>query len=71
MQLWKVPSFDAPSPKKATATSSPPSIWAAKAAPVAIGRPPPTIPFAPIMPSLKSAKCIAPPLPRQIPLLRP
>jgi len=38
---------------------------AAKAAPQAMGRPPPTMPLAPSMPMAKSAMCMDPPLPLQ------
>ena len=62
---WNSPSATAPSPKKHTATRPLPSSWAASAAPVAIGSPPPTMPFAPSMPIEKSAMCIEPPLPLQ------
>ena len=34
-------------------------------------KPPPTIPLAPSMPTLKSAMCMEPPLPLQLPVLLP
>lgn len=68
---WKVPRLDAPSPKKHTATSLPCRCLMASAAPVAMLKPPPTTPFAPSMPTLKSARCMEPPLPLQYPVVRP
>jgi hypothetical protein len=55
----------APSPKKQTATWSVPRILIDRPTPAMIGRPPLTMPLAPMMPWLKSAMCIEPPLPRQ------
>ncbi len=49
-QLWKVPMFVAPSPKKATPTRGSPRSLKASAAPVIWGRPPPTTAFAPRLP---------------------
>ena len=68
---WKVPLLEAPSPKKATATPSVFCIFWASAAPVAMVKPPPTMPLAPSMPTLKSAMCMEPPLPLQLPVLFP
>ncbi len=65
------PWLAAPSPKKAIATAPLRSSWAAKAAPVDSPMPPPTMPLAPMMPLEKSATCIEPPRPRQIPVARP
>ena len=62
-ELWKEPSLEASSPKNATATPSLFANFAARAAPVAIGMPAPTMPLAPSMPTLKSAMCMEPPLP--------
>jgi alkanesulfonate monooxygenase SsuD/methylene tetrahydromethanopterin reductase-like flavin-dependent oxidoreductase (luciferase family) len=62
---WKAPWFAAPSPKNDTATWSVPSCFAVSAAPVAIGMPPPTMPFAPRFPFEVSAMCMDPPRPRQ------
>lgn len=44
---------------------------AVRAAPTAMGRPPPTIPFAPRLPVLMSAMCIDPPRPWQYPVSLP
>ena len=65
------PWLTAPSPKKFTATRSPPSCRSAHAAPVAIGAAAPTMAFAPRMPRLKSAACMEPPRPRFRPVARP
>ena len=62
---WNGPAFEAPSPKKETATRPLPSICAARPAPVTIEMPPATMPFAPSMPMPKSAMCMEPPLPLQ------
>ena len=62
---WNVPSFEAPSPKKHAATSPLPRTLAASPAPVAMGSPAPTMPFAPRMPNSKLAMCMEPPLPLQ------
>jgi hypothetical protein len=43
---------------------------AESAAPATKPKPPATTPFAPNMPTLKSAMCIEPPLPWQSPVLR-
>ena len=51
--------------------SARPLIFSACAAPTAIGRPAATTPFAPSMPTLKSAMCIEPPLPLLVPVARP
>ena len=61
------PWFEAPSPKKQTDTLPSPSSFAPKAAPVAMDSPAPTIPFAPRIPLARSATCIEPPMPWQIP----
>jgi hypothetical protein len=61
---WNSPSAAAPSPKKATATVSWPSVWAANAAPMASPKLPPTIAVAPRIPLRGSAMCIEPPRPR-------
>ena len=61
------PWLAAPSPKKHTATLPSPSSWAPSAAPVAIASPAPTTPLAPSMPLDRSATCIDPPMPRQMP----
>ena len=44
---------------------------AASAAPAARPKPPPTMPFAPSMPSEKSAMCMEPPRPAQVPVTLP
>ena len=62
---WRIPWFNAPSPKKQRVTSSRPASWAASAAPVASPMPPPTIPFAPRIPASTSAMCMDPPFPLQ------
>ena len=65
------PRFTAPSPKMQTVISpSPRSFWPC-AAPAAIGMLAPTTPLAPSMPTEKSAMCIEPPLPPQVPPSRP
>ena len=61
----------APSPKNGTATRGSPRSMNAFAAPHAMGAPAPTIPFAPKIPSEKSAMCIEPPRPRLYPVSRP
>ena len=68
---WNSPSAAAPSPKKHTVTAPLPSSWPARAAPHAMGSPPPTMPLAPSMPTAKSAMCMEPPLPLQYPSTRP
>jgi hypothetical protein len=68
---WKVPLLIAPSPKKQSVTSDVLRKAAASAAPVASPRPPPTMPLAPSMPSEKSAMCIEPPRPAQVPFALP
>jgi len=68
---WKLPSFDAPSPKKHTVILLRCFICCISAAPVAMQKPPPTTPFAPRLPRSKSAICMEPPLPRQYPLYLP
>ena len=68
---WKVPSFEAPSPKKHSATRSSPCIFAPRAAPVATGSPDPTMLVSPRLPMLKSDRCIEPPLPELTPLALP
>src|SRR5579864_5741218 len=45
--------------------------FAAKAAPVAIAKPAPTMPLAPRMPLEKSATCMEPPMPLQMPVRFP
>ncbi len=62
---WKVPMFEAPSPKKLTATLSWPLYLFEKPAPTAIGIPAPTTPLAPIMPIERSLMCMLPPRPWQ------
>ena len=63
---WNGPRLVAPSPKKHTATWSVLRCTALSAAPATRPKPPPTTPFAPSMPTEKSAMCIEPPLPLQI-----
>ena len=58
---WKAPSFEAPSPKKQTTTRSVPCSFMLRPAPTDIGKPPPTTPLAPRLPSERSAMCIEPP----------
>ena len=60
---WNVPWFDAPSPRKDTATR--PFFWSfdESAAPTASGIPPALIPFAPKIPISVEARCMDPPLP--------
>ncbi len=67
----KGPRLIAPSPKKHATISGAPRIRAECAAPTAIGRPAATTPFAPSMPTPKSAMCIEPPRPPQLPPSRP
>ena len=55
----------APSPKKATATSSVPRILADRPAPATMDVLPPTMPLAPRLPVSWSAMCMDPPLPPQ------
>ena len=62
---WKAPSLLAPSPKKATATFLVLRNLQEKAAPMAMGGPPPTMPLAPNMPSSRLEMCMLPPLPLQ------
>ena len=57
---WKAPSFEAPSPKKQTTTRPVPCSFMLSPAPTDIGSPPPTTPFAPRLPSDRSAMCIEP-----------
>ena len=59
------PRLTAPSPNMQVTIASDPCIFSPCAAPTAIGMPPATTPFAPSMPTEKSAMCIEPPLPRQ------
>ncbi|HEY4026888.1 MAG TPA: hypothetical protein VGO86_10705 [Candidatus Dormibacteraeota bacterium] len=61
----------APSPKKATATCRVPRVFADSAAPSASGVPAPTTPVAPSMPTVVSAMCIEPPVPRLVPVALP
>ena len=68
---WKVPMFVAPSPKNDRATFGLPCIWNATAAPTAIGKPAPTMALAPMLPLLKSMRCIDPPTPPDPPVVRP
>jgi hypothetical protein len=63
--------LEPPSPTKAIATPPVFSVLAVSAAPQMSGGPPPTMPFAPIMPFARSAMCIEPPLPPHRPSLRP
>ena len=67
----KGPRFTAPSPKKHATIASCFVRRIACAAPQAIGMPAPTTPFAPSIPTAKSAMCIDPPLPPQDPPARP
>ncbi len=67
----KIPPWTAPSPKKTTATWSPPASCAASALPSASGTLPPTTPVAPRNPCSTSTRCIEPPSPRQSPSTRP
>jgi len=64
---WLLP----PSPKNATLTPPVPFSFAASAVPQISGGPPPTMPLAPSMPLDRSAMCIEPPLPWQLPVVRP
>ncbi len=59
----KMPLWTAPSPKKTTATWSPPASRAASALPSASGTLPPTTPVAPRNPCSTSTRCIEPPEP--------
>src|SRR5699024_8635212 len=68
---WKVPSFEAPSPKKHSVTLSSPCIFDPRPAPVATGSPEPTIDVSPSEPIEKSDRCIEPPLPWFTPSTRP
>ena len=68
---WAIPLFMAPSPTQQTTTRFCSSRSTARAAPVAIAMLPPTIAFAPRLPTLKSAMCIPPPLPLQYPASLP
>ena len=63
--------FDAPSPKKLTATRSRPCSRKAIALPVAIGMLAPTMALETIAPTAKSARCIWPPLPPTQPVAFP
>ena len=63
--------FDAPSPKKLTATRSNPCRRKPIALPVAIGMLAPTMAFDTIAPTEKSARCIWPPLPPTQPVALP
>src|SRR6185437_17015316 len=66
-----VPWLLAPSPKNATLTPLVPLSLAARAVPQISGGPTQTIPLAPSMPLDRSAMCMDPPLPWQLPVLRP
>src|SRR5690625_8005225 len=68
---WNVPSLDAPSPKKHSVTLSSPCSFEPSPAPVATGRPEPTIEVSPSEPTEKSDRCIDPPLPWLTPSTRP
>src|SRR4030095_10231999 len=68
---WKAPSLLAPSPKKATATRSVPCSLLPRAAPTAVGMDDPRMPDSPRMPTLKSARCMEPPLPLHRPVRLP
>ena len=67
----KGPRFVAPSPKKQTTILRSPLSLSACAAPTAMVSPAATTPFAPSMPTLKSAMWSEPPLPWQVPVARP
>src|SRR6185503_12165514 len=67
----KGPRLTAPSPKKQATRCFFPCTCSACAAPTAIGMPAATTPFAPSMPTEKSAMCIEPPLPPLKPVARP
>ncbi len=67
----KGPRLTAPSPKKQATTGSFSCTLSACAAPTAIGMPAATTPFAPSMPTEKSAMCMEPPLPPLVPAARP
>ena len=71
MDSWNAPSLLAPSPKNGTATRSLPCSTLPRAAPTAVGMEEPRIPDSPRMPTLKSARCIEPPLPLQRPVALP
>ena len=68
---WNVPWFEAPSPKKHSATRSRPCIFEPSAAPAATGSPDPTIDVSPRLPTEKSDRCIDPPLPWLTPVSLP
>ena len=68
---WNAPSLLAPSPKNGIETRSLPCNLLPKAAPTAVGIAEPNIPDSPRMPMLKSAKCMDPPLPLQMPVALP
>jgi hypothetical protein len=65
------PRLIAPSPKKQQTMRRSPRIRIACAAPTAMGMPAATTPFAPSMPTEKSAMCIEPPRPPLNPVARP
>ena len=62
---WKIPWFEAPSPKKATVTLSAPCSRRPCAAPTAIASEPPTMASAPSIPCRIAVMCMLPPLPPQ------
>ena len=68
---WKTPSLVAPSPKKQTTILPVFFICCVRAAPTAIPIPPPTIPLAPRLPASRSAICMEPPFPLQVPVYLP
>jgi hypothetical protein len=68
---WNAPMLLAPSPKLHTVTRPSPRSWEATASPLAIGRPPPTMPVVTISPARGSDRCIGPPLPLEVPLALP
>ncbi len=59
------------SPKKRRVTRSLPCIFEPSAAPAATGRPEPTMLVSPRLPTLKSDKCIEPPMPELMPVALP
>ena len=67
----KVPWFEPPSPVNETPTWSVPRTLADRPTPQTSGGPPPTMPLAPNMPVDRSAMCIDPPLPLQVPVALP
>ncbi len=68
---WNDPVLVAPSPKKQTVMFGDFCMRWLSADPTAMGMPPPTIPFAPRLPTEKSAMCMHPPRPLQYPVSLP